>query len=141
MALFQPLIGLSRNPFNDQARKLKFRLSKFISPSCCIQTSQADLKADSRGYSGTYTGNEVFQPKFELTCLFINGIMGISGYTTTVNHTYGGILTDLDDALTHSHTPTHLPIRMSLLSSAAAPPSLPWDRVPKFGTTAFMFLG
>ena len=56
---------------NGQACKLKFRLRDLISWLCCVQTSHAALKADSRGSSGTQTGNELSQSKFEFTGLFL----------------------------------------------------------------------
>ena len=60
-------------PFHPkQACKLKFWLRELTSCSCCAHTSQAALKADGLGSSGTETGSEFAQPKFEFTGLILS---------------------------------------------------------------------
>ena len=122
-------------PFSDwfqliihhQGHKLKFRLRKLIFCFGCVQTNQAALKADSQSYSGTYTGNEVSEPKFESTSLFINGIIGISGLfqglhwpSITLMGAFWPILTMHSRIYTHTLANTN--VTSLLCRSAPLPP-------------------
>ena len=58
--------------------------------------------------------------------------------TANLSLSVEGVLSDLDNALTHSHTCQY---KCHFSSTTAAPPPAPWDHVPKFGLLAVMSLG